>query len=406
LEIRQKKYVIWRFFTMSFSKVISKSAAVVAALGMMLPAVGVAAPAVSTIGNAIVASAAEDWNVATVTGDQYVKVGGSFTFKVECREWVKNASYEWQMCNAGSTSWSKVGSNSDTYTGTMTSSLNGAHIRCKVTNSDNNVTDYTPVRTLSSLTAAAKLGTATKQSDGSYKIPLTITGLKDSSIGLFYPEFDIDSTKVDKVSFQYDSNFSEGDNAGFNFYQQNNPIDLDGDGKTDKVEKVDGVYLLQFASVLTPGKVSSNNTIGYLYVTPKSGVSTLKVTMKEYDGNSASLYGSKYDGNLIYGMSYTGTTIGGSTTTTDGPICKAEVQGKQFRLTWTAVKGASAYAVALYQNGAWRCKAQVSGSTLKYTSPKGVKSGNYQISIVPKVNGEWVTKGIKGRSITVTIRSN
>jgi hypothetical protein len=391
---------------MSFSKVISKSAAVVAALGMMLPAVGVATPAVSTIGNAIVASAAEDWNVATVTGDQYVKVGGSFTFKVECREWVKNASYEWQVCNAGSTSWSKVGSNSDTYTGTMTSSLNGAHIRCKVTNSDNNVTDYTPVRTLSSLTAAAKLGTPAKQSDGSYKIPVTISGLKDSSIGCFYPQFDIDSSSVSKVSFEYDSNFSKGDDAGFGFYQQNNPIDSDGDGKTDKVEKVPGVYLLQFATVLTPGKVSSSNTIGYLYVTPKSGVTTLKVGMKEYDGNSASLYGSKYDGNLIYGMSYTGTTIGGSTTTTDGPICKAEVQGKQFRLTWTAVQGASAYAVALYQNGAWRCKAQVSGSTLKYTSPKGVKSGNYQISIVPKVNGEWVTKGIKGRSITVTIKSN
>jgi hypothetical protein len=389
---------------MSFSKVISKSAAVVAALGMMLPAVGVATPAVSTIGNAIVASAAEDWNVATVTGDQYVKSGSSFKFKVECREWVKNPSYEWQICKAGSTSWSKIGSNSDTLTGTMSSEYNGAHIRCKVTNGDNNVTDYSPVRTVSSYTASAKLGSASKQSDGSYKIPVTISGLKDSSIGIFYPEFDIDSTKVDKVSFQYDSSFNAGDNDGANFYQQNNPVDTNSDGKTDKVEKVDGVYLLQFASVLTPGKVSSNNTIGYLYVTPKSGVSTLKVDMKEYDGNSAALYGSKYDGNLVYGMSYSGTTIGGGSTTTDGPTVTAEVNGKQFRLKWTAVNGASAYGVALYQNGAWRCKAQTKGNVLTYTSPKGVKSGKYQIAVCAKVNGEWITKGIKSRSITVTIK--
>jgi hypothetical protein len=86
------------------------------------------------------------------------------------------------------------------------------------------------------------------------------------------------------------------------------------------------------------------------------------------------------------------------------PTVKAEVQGKQFRLKWEAVKGATAYAVALYQNGAWRCKAQVSGSTLTYTSPKGVKSGKYQVAICPKVNGQWVNKSIKSKSITVTIK--
>jgi hypothetical protein len=86
------------------------------------------------------------------------------------------------------------------------------------------------------------------------------------------------------------------------------------------------------------------------------------------------------------------------------PTVKAEVQGKQFRLKWEAVKGATAYAVALYQNGAWRCKAQVSGSTLTYTSPKGVKSGKYQVAICPKVNGKWVNKSIKSKSITVTIK--
>jgi len=391
---------------MEFKKVVSKGAAVVAAMAMMMPVVGVVSPAVSNADNAIVASAAQEWNVRSITEDQYVKSGASFTFKVECREWVTNASYEWQICTYGKgmadSAWQKVGSDKDTFTGSMSTSYNGAHIRCKVTNKDNGVVDYSPVRTIWSVAAAAKLGTATKQSNGSYKIPVTLSGLQDNSIGIFYPEFDIDSSKVDNVSFEFDSNFSEGDNIGMGFYQQNKPIDSDNDGKTDKVEKVPGQYLLQFATMFTPGKVGSNKTIGYLYVTPKSGVTTLKVDMKEY--NSAALYGDSYEGNLVYGMTYSGTTIGGSSST-DGPVCKAEVQGKQFRLKWTAVNGATAYAVALYQNGAWRCKAQVSGSTLQYTSPKGVKSGKYQISIVPKVNGEWVTSGIKGRSITVTIKS-
>jgi endoglucanase len=86
------------------------------------------------------------------------------------------------------------------------------------------------------------------------------------------------------------------------------------------------------------------------------------------------------------------------------PIATSEVNGKQFRLTWTSVPNATAYGIALYQNGSWRCKAQTKGNVLSYTSPKGVKSGKYQIAVVAKVNGEWDTSKIKSRAITVTIK--
>ena len=85
------------------------------------------------------------------------------------------------------------------------------------------------------------------------------------------------------------------------------------------------------------------------------------------------------------------------------PVVSSEVQGKQFRLKWTAVPGATAYGVACYQNGGWRVKAQVNGSTTSYTSPKGIKSGTYVIAVCAKVNGSWDTSGIKNRAIKVKI---
>jgi hypothetical protein len=377
------------------SKVISKSAAVVAAMAMMLPVVGVATPAFSNAGSAIVASAAQDWNVATITGDQYVKVGSTFTFKVECREWVSSATYEWQICTYGSSTWTKIGSNKDTLTGTMTSDYKGAHIRCKVTNNDNGVTDYSPVRTIWSVAAAAKLGTPAKQSNGSYKIPVTLTGLQSNSIALFYPEFVVDSSQVSNVTFEYDSSFNKGDDIGSGFYQENNGAN----------SKVPGVYVLQFATLFTPGKVGSNNTIGYLYVTPKSGVSTVKVDMKEYDGNKASLYGDNYEGNLVYGMTYTGTTIGGSSgsSTNRYPVPTVQVNGNAVKISWTKADGASRYGVGMYQNGSWRAQVQVDSKTT-YITKKGLKKGTYKMVVLAKVNGEWDTHSINQRAFTFTIK--
>lgn len=85
------------------------------------------------------------------------------------------------------------------------------------------------------------------------------------------------------------------------------------------------------------------------------------------------------------------------------PVVSSQVNGKQFRLTWTAVSGAQAYGIACYQNGSWRVKAQVSGNTTSYTSPKGIKSGTYYVAVCAKVNGSWETSGIKNRAVKVKI---
>jgi hypothetical protein len=99
-------------------------------------------------------------------------------------------------------------------------------------------------------------------------------------------------------------------------------------------------------------------------------------------------------------------TVKGSSTTGKYPVVTSEVQGKQFRLKWTAVSGATAYGVACYQNGGWRVKAQTKGNVLTYTSPKGVKSGKYQIVVCAKVNGKWDTSSLSSRKFTVTIKSS
>ena len=97
------------------------------------------------------------------------------------------------------------------------------------------------------------------------------------------------------------------------------------------------------------------------------------------------------------------TSGGGDTPAKQYPVVSSEVQGKQFKLKWTAVDGAQAYGIACYQNGKWRVKAQVSGNVTNYTSPKGIKSGKYQVVVCAKVNGNWDTSSIKSRSFTVKI---
>ena len=85
------------------------------------------------------------------------------------------------------------------------------------------------------------------------------------------------------------------------------------------------------------------------------------------------------------------------------PVVTSEVQGKQFRLTWTAVPNAQAYGIACYQNGKWRVKAQVNGNTTKYTSPKGITHGSYTCVVCAKVNGSWDTSDIKSRKFVIKI---
>jgi len=85
------------------------------------------------------------------------------------------------------------------------------------------------------------------------------------------------------------------------------------------------------------------------------------------------------------------------------PVVKSEVQGKQFRLAWTAVPDAQAYGLACYQNGKWRVKAQVDGNTTKYTSPKGITHGEYICVVCAKINGSWDTTNLKSRRFVIKI---
>ena len=84
------------------------------------------------------------------------------------------------------------------------------------------------------------------------------------------------------------------------------------------------------------------------------------------------------------------------------PAVTSKVNGRYFRLEWTAVPDAEKYGLAVYQSGSWRVKAQFSGDVTTYTSPK-VKKGTYKMVVCAKVNGEWVKSGINKRAFTVTI---
>jgi hypothetical protein len=89
-------------------------------------------------------------------------------------------------------------------------------------------------------------------------------------------------------------------------------------------------------------------------------------------------------------------------TTHQYPVVTSEVQGKQFRLKWTAVEGAEKYGIAVYQSGGWRVKVQVKSNTTSYTSPK-MKSGTYKMVVCAKINGNWDTSSLKSRAFNVKI---
>lgn len=393
---------------MKMTKVASKCAAFLCAAAVMMPAAGAVPAAFAGFsGNAVVASAADyDWNVTSVSGDQFVKSGDSFSFEVNVGSWVKTPVYQWEVASYGSNyDWKAIsGATSSTLRGKMSSAYNGAHIRCKVTDTTRSITDYSPVRTVWSQEAAAKLGTPVKQSDGYYKIPLTITGLYNRSIGTFCPLFTVDPNSVEDVAFEYSNNLDTGDVFVSEFMQENDPYNPDSSGNPGKVA---GHYVLNFATVVNPAVLGSDNVFGYLYVKPKSGVSSVAVTMK-YDNNPATLYGNNYEGNLTYGMTYTGTTISTSTASSTVPtVAKIDynTQYHQFRVTWNKVTNAQAYGIAYYSAGKWRVYTQsIAPTTTSWTSPKLTAGKTYKIAIAAKVGGKWNTNGAIKKAITVTVK--
>jgi hypothetical protein len=76
----------------------------------------------------------------------------------------------------------------------------------------------------------------------------------------------------------------------------------------------------------------------------------------------------------------------------------------QFKLTWSAVKGAQKYGIATYQNGKWKVQAQLSSGVTSFTSPKMKAGQKYTLVVCAKIDGEWDTRSLKSRSVTVTIK--
>ncbi|SFC83012.1 hypothetical protein SAMN02910406_02460 [Ruminococcus albus] len=399
---------------MKMTKTASKATAILCAMTVMMPAAGAVPSAVASFSSSAVVASADsipDWNATSYTGDQFVNVGSKFTFKVTLGPWVKNAKFQWQVAYYGTNySWQNLsGMTTDTLTGTMTSKLNGAHIRCVVTDTDRNLVEETSARTLSAAQASAKLGTPVLQSNGYYKIPLTITGLRDNAIGTFCPGFKVTTSSIDAIKFEYnDDNWAvAGDNMGAGFFQQNNPIDDDNDGNTDRVEKVPNYYRLQYATVMTPAVLGSDNVFGYLYVKPKSGVTSLNIDMVE--DQTSSLYGSadKYEGTIIYGMSYAGTSIGssGSSATVPSNIkVNYSTQYHQVQFVWDKVQGADKYGIAVYLAGKWRIQTS-NITTNSFVTPKNLTPGmTYKVAIAARVNGTWDTAGAIKNAVTVTVK--
>lgn len=85
------------------------------------------------------------------------------------------------------------------------------------------------------------------------------------------------------------------------------------------------------------------------------------------------------------------------------PVVTTEVQGKQFRLSWTPVEGAEKYGLAVYSAGKWRVQDQISGNMTTYTSKK-IHSGTYKAVLCAKINGEWDLSNINSRAFEISIK--
>lgn len=96
-------------------------------------------------------------------------------------------------------------------------------------------------------------------------------------------------------------------------------------------------------------------------------------------------------------------TVTPNATSNKYPTATAQVQGSAFKLDWTAVPNAQAYAIGYYTAGKWRVLQQVSGTTTTFVKTK-VPAGSYKVVVVAKVGGNWDTSNLNQRATTVTIK--
>ncbi|SFC14984.1 hypothetical protein [Ruminococcus albus] len=77
----------------------------------------------------------------------------------------------------------------------------------------------------------------------------------------------------------------------------------------------------------------------------------------------------------------------------------------QFKVSWTRVKNAQNYGVAVYLAGRWVVVNQkIPAAITYYTSPKLKPGQTYKMVICAKVGGEWDTSALNSRAFTVTVK--
>jgi hypothetical protein len=377
-------------YSMKITKVASKCAAVLCAMTVMLPAAAVAVPANTAFSsNAIVASAAEN-DYGWLTGDQYVAIGDQIKFEVNLGAYYRgnysnsDFKYQWYYSDtqSGTLQWNKIsGATGTVFTDTMTAAKNMRHYKVEITNTKTNEvhdTDWFSMRTVNCNAVTAKFGTASVQSNGYVKVPVSLSGLYNNLLSGASFELNYDSNVFEAVKFYSNTNLSVLDN-----------------------NVSAGVYRVSAASV-SPVTVSGGD-FGYFMLKPKSGKSAngSKLTLTDLDLMAS---GGNLTGVVQYGTTNSSTTIStGSSTTSLYPVVQTQVKDRKIGFKWNAVPGAEKYGVGVYQANKWVVKKQVDGSVHTWTSPQ-VGTGTYRLVVLAKVNGSWVSADVFKHAFYVTVK--
>ena len=74
----------------------------------------------------------------------------------------------------------------------------------------------------------------------------------------------------------------------------------------------------------------------------------------------------------------------------------------QFRISWTPVKNADKYGIAVYIAGKWRVQAYTDATT--FISPKLKAGESYRMLIAARSGGNWDLTDMNKRTFNVTVR--
>lgn len=376
---------------MEMTKMASKCAAVLCAMAVIAPVAAVAAPASTAIfaDKAIVASAA-----SSKTGDQYCKVGDTFTLTETMgslylgNNSLSDFKFQWYYSDDQSygsnysVNWTKIsGATNMSYSATMTSAMNGRHFLLEVTNSKTGEVhrDWFPMRTVNSIAVQTKIGTcSTKTSNGEtwVAVPILVNGCYNNKV-----------TGLEMVV--------KADTSVFDSAKYTDAVGLSG---VDNYIASTGEFKVGYYKLPGAATIGSDKLLGTVYLRVKNGAnyngSNVSVDIKELmlsDDNTV--------GNIIYGT----TPVSGSIST----VSKAEnpsftyVKGDgAVQLKWNAVSGIDGYGIMGYQNGSWKLLGKASKTATSYVL-SGLKAGtSYKVCVVVMQNGAWNTDTSKAIMVT------